>query len=103
VLALIGKCTIELPDEFADVAPAVRSCRLTAKLRTGRTVVAEYRRSLLDDMADPGWTQALDKFQALTRDLLPESARRAIVSKVSALENEPDLHELISLTGIQSK
>ena len=100
VLALMGKCSIELPDEFADIAPAVRSCRLTARLRNGKTVVAEYRRSLEDDMSDPGWTQALAKFDALTRERLQPKARQDIVARISALERQSGLVDLIALTRI---
>ena len=52
VLALMGKCKIELPDEFSALAPETRCCRITATLKDGRTVVAELRRSLADDAAD---------------------------------------------------
>ena len=100
VLALMGKCSIELPDAFAAIAPAVRSCRLTARLRNGKTVVAEYRRSLEDDMSDPGWTQALAKFDALTRERLQPKARQDIVARISALERQSGLVDLIALTRI---
>jgi 2-methylcitrate dehydratase len=100
VLALMSKCSIDLPDEFADVAPAVRSCRLTARLRSGRTVVAEYRRSLDDDVADPGWSQAKEKFETLTRERLEPRARDEIVERVSRLEGERNLRELLSLTRL---
>jgi 2-methylcitrate dehydratase len=100
VRVLMSKCSIELPDEFADIAPAVRSCRLTARLANGKTVVIEYRRSLDDDTADPGWTQAIDKFNALTRECLGASAREAIVARVSRLEREHALRDLIALTRI---
>jgi len=100
VLALMRKCSIELPDEFADIAPAVRSCRLTANLRGGKSVVSEYRRSLEDDVADPGWTQALEKFDMLMRARLHREARDAIVRGVSRLETERDLRKLVGLTRL---
>jgi 2-methylcitrate dehydratase len=100
VLALMSKCSIELPDEFADIAPAVRSCRLTGRLANGKTIVAEYRRSLDDDIAEPGWTHALDKFNALTRECLGAAAREDIVARVSELEREHQLRDLIGLTRI---
>jgi 2-methylcitrate dehydratase len=102
VLDLMGKCTIELPDEFSSIAPAVRCCRLTARLRSGRTVVAEYRRSLEDDASDPGWTQAVDKFDALTRELLEPAVRAKIVASVSALEQQNGLGELIASTRLSA-
>jgi hypothetical protein len=51
-------------------------------------------------MADPGWTQAIDKFNALTRECLGASAREAIVARVSRLEREHALRDLIALTRI---
>jgi 2-methylcitrate dehydratase len=100
VLALMSRCSIELPDEFAAIAPEVRSCRLTAKLRGGRTIVAEYRRSLDDDVADPGWSQATAKFEALTRERLEAPAREEIMARVSRLESERNLRELLALTRL---
>src|SRR4029078_7697856 len=88
VRALMAKCTIELPDEFAQVAPATRCCRLTAKLRSGKTVVAEYRRSLEGDIDDTGWNQAVEKFTTLTRDLLPEKSREQLIDRVANIERE---------------
>jgi 2-methylcitrate dehydratase len=102
VLALMGKCTIELPDEFADIAPEVRSCRLTAKLNTGKSVVAEYRRSLDDDASDPGWMQALDKLAALTHDRLTAAVREEIVARISSLERQRDLRALVGLTKLRA-
>jgi 2-methylcitrate dehydratase len=103
VLALMGRCTIELPDEFADIAPAVRACRLTAKLRTGKSVVAEYRRSLADDTSDPGWTQARGKFTALTREKLTRTGGEELVARVFALESQRDLRQLLGLTSLGAR
>ena len=90
VLALMAKCRIELPDEFADLAPETRCCRLTATLKNGETVVAETRRSLADDVADPGWEQAIDKFNALTAPLLDEKTRNQILAWVDDMEYQAD-------------
>ena len=101
VLALMAKCTIELPDEFADVAPETRCCRLTATLRNGETVIAETRRSLADDVADPGWKQAMDKFNTLTAPLLDGKTRERLLAWVDAMEAQPDVRGLTELTGLQ--
>ncbi|HEX2826027.1 MAG TPA: MmgE/PrpD family protein [Burkholderiales bacterium] len=103
VLALMDRCSVELPDELAAIAPAVRSCRLTATLRGGEAVVAEYRRSLEDDTSDPGWTQAVDKLEALTRERLSAGARQALVERIGKLEGEPDLRDLVRLTEITGR
>jgi 2-methylcitrate dehydratase len=100
VRALMAKCTIDLPDEFARLAPATRCCRLTAKLKSGKTVVAEYRRSLDGDIANPGWDQAVEKFTALTRELLSASARDELIKRVENLEHEQRVDALIRLTAL---
>jgi 2-methylcitrate dehydratase len=100
VLDLIGKCSIELPDEFADLAPQTRCCRLTAKLENGQTVVAEYRRSLSDDVADPGWEQAVNKLEGLTRDLLDAKSRARLIAFVADLEKQKSVDPLVTLTKI---
>ena len=101
VLALMAKCTIELPDEFADLAPETRCCRLTATLNDGRTVVAETRRSLDDDVADPGWDQAVDKFNALTAPLLDAKTRAQLLAWVDAMETQSEVGGLVELTRLK--
>jgi len=101
VLALMAKCTIELPDEFADLAPETRCCRLTATLNDGRTVVAETRRSLDDDVADPGWDQAVDKFNALTAPLLDAKNRAQLLAWVDAMETQSEVGGLVELTRLK--
>ena len=100
VLALMAKCTIELPDEFADVAPEIRCCRLTATLKSGKTVIAETRRSLDDDVADPGWDQAVDKFHALAAPLLDEKRRQTLLDWVDLMETQSNVGGLLELTRL---
>lgn len=69
-------------------------------MKNGETVVGEYRRSLDDDIADPGWTQAVDKFDALTHDLLPAGARAELIEGVAKLEGEERVDSLIRLTAL---
>ena len=101
VVELIGKCSIELPDEFADLAPETRCCRLTAKMKNGETVVADYRRSLDDDIADPGWDQAVAKLETLTAKLLTPESRKKLLSFVKSIEKKKSVGRLIKLTKIQ--
>jgi 2-methylcitrate dehydratase PrpD len=100
VLALMRKCSIELPDEFDRVAPAIRCCRLTATLDVGRSVVVEYRRSMADDAADPGWSQAVEKFEQLTAGLLVASARNRLIALVDVLERQETIAPLMALTRL---
>lgn len=98
VAALMGRCTIGLAAGFAEVAPAVRSCHLTARLKSGWSVAAGCRRSLEDDESDPGWAQAVGKFNAFTRDRLRADARERLVARVSKLESERARRGLLALT-----
>lgn len=100
VLDLMSRCTIELPDEFADLAPATRCCRLTATLKNGATVVAEHCRSLEDDIANSGWDQAVDKFHSLAGNLLEARTRRKLLAAVGNLENLENVATLIALTRL---
>jgi len=96
----MAKCKIELPDEFADVAPEIRCCRLTATLKNGKTLVAETRRSLDDDVADPGWDQAVDKFNALAAPLLDAKCRENLLQWVDTMETQAKVTGLIDLTKV---
>ncbi len=100
VLALMSKCKLEMPDEFADLAPETRCCRITATLKSGKTVIAEQRRSLADDAADTGWVQAREKFSALTGDLLSGPAREQLVALVANLEHQRSIAPLLDTTRL---
>ena len=102
VLQMMGRCTIELPDEFADIAPAIRCCRLTARLKNGETVVVEERRSLEDDASDPGWNYAIEKFTGLTEGLLPPAGKEKIISGVETLDRQSTADELIAATRLRA-
>ena len=100
VLALMARCRIELPDEFAELAPQTRCCRITATLNDGRVVVSELRRSLAEDAVDTGWEQAVNKFTQLTEKLLPSETSTKIVEQTTVLETLGPLREWVSLTRL---
>jgi hypothetical protein len=102
VLQLMGRCTIELPDEFADIAPAIRCCRLTARMKTGETVIVEERRSLEDDVADPGWNCSVEKFSALTADVLAAGGTQRVIAGIENLDRQPTTDELIEATRLRA-
>ncbi len=102
VLQLMGRCTIELPDEFADIAPAIRCCRLTARLKDGKTVIVEEKRSLEDDVADPGWNYSVEKFSALTADVLAAGGREKVIASVEYLDRQQTADELIEATRLRA-
>ena len=102
VLELMGRCKIELPDEFAEIAPAVRCCRLTARMKNGETVVIEERRSLEDDVADPGWDHAIEKFRALADDALPAGAGARLIEIVDDLDKQQSTEALLEATRLRA-
>lgn len=101
VLDLMSRCTIELPDEFAEIAPATRCCRLTARMKNGETVIVEERRSLADDVADPGWHQAVEKFRTLAGDALPAGAGARLIAIVDDLDRQQSTAALIEATRLR--
>jgi len=101
VLALMRRCSIELPDEFDAVAPETRRCRLTATLKNGETRVVEYRRSLQDDAADSGWQHAVQKFGGLTTGLLDPAVQQKLISLISALDQQQEVASLVMLTALK--
>jgi 2-methylcitrate dehydratase len=102
VLELMKRCTIELPDEFDTLAPAIRCCRLTAQLTSGQKVVIDERRSTADDVADPGWDQSVDKFSVLVGHLLPDGGAPRLIKILETLEQHASLAELLETTRLQS-
>jgi 2-methylcitrate dehydratase len=100
VLALMSRCTIELPDEFDALAPRTRCCRLTAILENGETQVAEYRRSLEEDAADTGWNHAVQKMRDLAGTVLGSRKVEDIISRVARLDEQSGIDELIALLAI---
>ncbi len=103
VLALMSKCQLDMPDEFDELAPETRCCRITAKLKNGKTVVAEYRRSLADDVADSSWQQAVGKFNELADDVLNASAREQLVGLVAKLDDQTSVVPLLDATRLTAK
>lgn len=101
VLALMAKCKIELPDDIEAVAPATRICRLTATLKDGRIVKAEYRRTVDDDAADPGWDQAVAKFEGLVPDMPKGIDGRKLIECVSSLDRQAGVKDLLRLAAPQ--
>ena len=103
VLALMGRCTIGLPDDFDAVAPRTRRCRLTATLANGETRVVEYSRSLEEDAADPGWEQAVGKLRDLANGVLATDSIGKIIATVARLDEEPGVDALVALTAVTGK
>ena len=101
VLALMGRCTIELPEDFAAAFPKVRNCRLTATLKNGETRVIEYRRTMQDDAADTGWEPSAQLMRDLTTGLLDAAAQEKLIAATATLDQAQRVDALVALTAFK--
>ena len=75
------KCSIELPDEFAELAFETRCCRLTATTNSGKTFSAEFRLTPEDDDRGMPKKDLEAKFNSLTRTYLKPATRKGPYSR----------------------
>jgi 2-methylcitrate dehydratase len=95
VLALIGRTTIEVVDEFTKAAPGVRNCRISATMKDGTMHQAHIGWTRADIARGLSDQEIEEKFFTLTRDVMTESRRRALIDAVWDLERLPDVTTLI--------
>jgi len=102
VLDLMARCEIKLDDTFADLAPEIRCCRLTATLSDGRTVVVEKRLGPDDDLKGMRRDALEDKFQRITRRYLDEAAGAALIDTIWRLEDLDSVAPLLDRTAVET-
>jgi 2-methylcitrate dehydratase PrpD len=100
VLDFMGKIKIELPDEFADLAPETRCCRMTATLKNGETIIIEQRRTMADDTNGPSRSEIEGKFNRLTKSLLTDQNRQQLLDLVWSLDEAPSVENMVNFTQI---
>jgi 2-methylcitrate dehydratase len=100
VLALMQKCSIELPDEYAELAFETRCCQLTATTKAGKTVSLEFRLTPKDDER-PMPKKALEtKFNNLTEQFLKPAARKQLLDLCWRVDKLKSIVDIVSLTGV---
>jgi len=100
VLELMGRSRIELNDTFADLAPEIRCCRITATVADGRTFAVEKRLGPKDDLAGMSRADLEDKIHGITRPFLNRSARSALIDLVWRLEDLDSVGPLLDRTAV---
>lgn len=100
VLALMKKCSIELPDEYAELAFETRCCKLTATTRKGKKVNVEIRLTPKDDARGMPKKDLETKFNNLTQPLLKPAARRNLLELCWRVDRMKSIDDLVSLTGV---
>lgn len=103
VLALMKKCSIELPDEYAELAFETRCCKLTATTKKGKEVSVEFRLTPKDDARGMAKKDLETKFNNLTAPLLKPSARRKLLDLCWRADKLKSIDDLVSLTGVNEK
>jgi 2-methylcitrate dehydratase len=100
VLALIGMMKIDVDADFSRQTPGLRHCRITASFDGGETAVAH--RTLAQADIEKGTPEDVleAKFHALTRRVLPEPARVALLDEIRRLDRLERLDRLLELMVI---
>jgi 2-methylcitrate dehydratase len=98
--ALIKRMTVTFDDAFEKVAPATRSCRITATLKDGKTVTAEHRQTPQDIQRGPSDAAFEAKFRTLaSRTLEPETCDK-MLDTLWRLDKLQRIDSIIDLTAI---
>jgi 2-methylcitrate dehydratase len=100
VLELMGRTEIKLSDAFAAVAPPVRSCRITATLTDGRTVVVEKKLGPEDDLKGMSRADLETKIHNITKPFLDDGARAALIDLIWHVEDLDTVGPLLDHTAV---
>jgi 2-methylcitrate dehydratase len=100
VLDLIARMKIEVVEEFTRAAPGVRNCRIVATGRDGREHVAHHAWTAADIARGLSDAELEDKFARLTRDVLPEVRRQALLALLWGLDEVADVASVVDQLGL---
>jgi 2-methylcitrate dehydratase len=95
VLDLIKRTKVEVLDEFTKQAPGVRNCRVTATAADGSAHVGHLWWTTADIERGLSDAEIEDKFNALNRDVLPASERRALLDALWRIDAAADVRALV--------
>src|SRR2546425_2364579 len=95
VLELIKRTKVDVLEEFTRQAPGVRNCRVTVTAADGSAHVGHIKWTTEDIERGLSDAEIEDKFNALNRDVLPASERRALLDSLWQLDHLADVRELV--------
>jgi 2-methylcitrate dehydratase len=98
--ALIKRTRVEFDPAFEKVAPATRSCRITATLKNGKTVSAEHRQTPEDMERGPSDEEFEAKFHTLASRTLDKATREKMLDVLWRLDKLDRIDGIIDLTAI---
>ena len=102
VLSLMKKCSVALPNEYAELAYEVRCCRLTATTKTGKNISVEIKMTPKDDARGMPKNILESKFNNLTKPFLKSNTRKKILGLCWRFDKMKSVGNLVTLTGIET-
>ena len=91
---------IEFDAAYDEVAPATRSCRLEAIIKSGEVVTVEYKQTPEDILKGPSKEQVEEKFRTLSASTIGKDQQDALLERIWALEILDSVKALLDLTKI---
>ncbi|MEQ8195681.1 MAG: MmgE/PrpD family protein [Rhodospirillales bacterium] len=96
--AMMKKMDLHYDPAFDKVAPGTRSCRLTATLKDGASVSAEFRQTEKDMERGLDDAEIEAKFHTLNRRRMPQKARDKLILSLWNLDRLKSVGEVVALT-----
>jgi 2-methylcitrate dehydratase len=100
VRRLMVRMKIEFDAAYDEVAPATRSCRLEAIIKSGEVVTVEYKQTPEDILKGPSKEQVEEKFRTLSASAIGKDQQDALLERIWALETLDNVKALLDLTKI---
>ena len=101
VLSLMKKCSVVLPNEYAELAYEIRCCRLTATTNKGKKISVEIKMTPKDDARGMQKKVLESKFNTLTKPFLKSATRKNLLSLCWRINKMKSVENLVTLTGVE--
>jgi 2-methylcitrate dehydratase len=92
---LLKKIKVEVEQEFEQLFPRLQPCKVTARLTDGRELTDRMDYPMGDPRNPMSHRQMDDKFDALTADLLSDSANAMVKAAIEDADAAPTITELM--------
>ena len=99
-LSLMKKCSVALPNEYAELAYEIRCCQLIVTTKKGKKISVEIKMTPRDDARGMPKKILESKFNNLTKPFLKSTTREEILSLCWRINKMKSVGNLVTLTGI---
>jgi 2-methylcitrate dehydratase len=100
VLSLIGRTEVEVLDEFTSATPGKRNCRISAKTKTGETVMAHKIVTLAEIEKGMSDAELEEKFRRCVARTFDTRRADAVLAAARALDRAETVNGLIDLIAV---